>query len=83
VRNPIANSAAPDGYPIAGLTFLLVYQQQKDPAKGRALVEFIHWAMHDGQEMTADLDYARLPDAVVAVNEKTLAGVSVGGQASR
>jgi phosphate transport system substrate-binding protein len=83
VRNPIANSAAPDGYPIAGLTFLLVYQQQKDPAKGRALVEFIHWAMHDGQEMAADLDYARLPDAVVAVNEKTLAGVSVGGQASR
>jgi phosphate transport system substrate-binding protein len=83
VRNPIANSAAPDGYPIAGLTFLLVYQQQKDPAKGRALVEFIHWALHDGQEMAADLDYARLPDAVVTVNEKTLAGVSVGGQASR
>ena len=83
VRNPIANSAAPDGYPIAGLTFLLVYQQQKDPAKGRALVEFIHWAMHDGQEMAADLDYARLPEAVVAVNEKTLAGVSAGGQASR
>jgi phosphate transport system substrate-binding protein len=83
VRSPIANSAAPDGYPIAGLTFLLVYQQQKDPAKGRALVEFIHWAMHDGQEMAADLDYARLPEAVVTVNEKTLAGVSVAGQASR
>jgi phosphate transport system substrate-binding protein len=83
LRNPIANSPAPDAYPISGLTFLLVYQEQKDPAKGRALVEFIHWAMHDGQEMAAALDYARLPDAVVAANEKTLAGVSVGGKGGK
>ena len=83
VRSPIADSPAADAYPISGLTFLLVYQEQKDPAKGKARVEFLHWAMHDGQEMAAALDYARLPEAIVAVNEKTLAGVSVGGKAGK
>ena len=73
VRTPIVNGAAPDAYPIAGLTFLLVYQQSKDPERGRALAEFIRWAIHDGQAYAEPLDYARLPEPVVKVNERTLA----------
>ncbi|HEY6867178.1 MAG TPA: phosphate ABC transporter substrate-binding protein PstS, partial [Candidatus Eisenbacteria bacterium] len=80
VRNPIANSAAPDAYPIAGLTFLLVYQDSKDAARAKALAEFIGWAIHDGQDMVESLDYARLPEGVVKVDEATLRTLTAGGK---
>ena len=78
VRAPIVNGATPDAYPIAGLTFLLVYQQPKDAERGRALADFIRWAIHDGQAYAEPLDYARLPEAVVKVNERTLALLAGG-----
>jgi len=54
---------APDGqaYPISGPSWVLVYQQQKNPVNGRKLVAFLKWAVTDGQKFTADLDYAPLP----------------------
>jgi len=79
-RIPIVNGAGEGTYPIAGLTFLLVYQDQKDPAKARALADFIGWAIHDGQELAASLDYARLPDAVVKINEATLKSLTANGK---
>ena len=78
VRNPIANASGAEAYPISGLTFLLVYQNSKDAARGKALAQFISWAIHDGQEMAEGLDYARLPDAVVKVNEATLRTLTAG-----
>jgi phosphate transport system substrate-binding protein len=43
---------------------LLVYEQQKDPAKGKKLVEFLKWALTKGEGMAKDLNYAPLPDEV-------------------
>jgi len=80
VRTPIVNGAAPDAYPIAGLTFLLVYQDNKDAARARTLAEFISWAIHDGQQVAESLDYARLPESVVKVNEATLQSLTSGGK---
>lgn len=80
VRTPIVNSPAPDAYPIAGLTFLLVYQDQKDPIKAKALVDFIAWSMRDGQSVAEELTYARLPEAVIKVNMATLGGLSANGR---
>ncbi len=80
VRSPIVNSPAPDAYPISGLTYLLVYQDQKDNAKGRALVNFISWAITEGQEVAAGLDYARLPEEVVKVNQTALLKLTSGGR---
>ena len=80
VRTPIANSPAPEAYPIAGLTFLLVYQDQKDAARAKVLADFIAWAMHDGQDVAQSLDYARLPDGVVKVNEASLKTLTAGGK---
>jgi phosphate transport system substrate-binding protein len=57
----------PDGakaYPIAGTTWLLVYEQQKDAVKGKKLVEFLNWSMTRGEAMAASLDYASLPESV-------------------
>jgi len=63
-RFSMTNATGNNAYPIAGATWLLVYEQQKDPAKGKKLVEFLKWAMTKGEGMAKDLDYAPLPDNV-------------------
>ena len=63
-RFSMTNAPGKEAYPIAGATWLLVYEQQKDPAKGKKLVEFLKWAAKDGEKMATDLQYAPLPDNV-------------------
>jgi phosphate transport system substrate-binding protein len=63
-RFSMTNAPGKDAYPIAGATWLLVYQQQKDPAKGKKLVDFLKWAAKDGEKMAQNLDYAPLPENV-------------------
>ena len=63
-RFSMTNAPGKGAYPIAGATWLLVYQQQKDPAKGKKLVEFLKWAAKDGEKMAKNLDYAPLPENV-------------------
>jgi phosphate transport system substrate-binding protein len=73
-RFSMVNSPGPDAYPIAGATWLLVYQQQRDAAKGRKIVEFLKWAMREGEHHAPQLDYAPLPPAL---NKRVLA--EIGG----
>ncbi|MBI3987892.1 MAG: phosphate ABC transporter substrate-binding protein PstS [Lentisphaerae bacterium] len=63
-RFSMVNPAGPDAYPIAGATWLLVYEQQKDPVKGKKLVEFLKWELTEGQKLAAALDYAPLPKSL-------------------
>jgi phosphate transport system substrate-binding protein len=60
-RFSMTNAPGKDAYPICGATWLLVYEQQKDAAKGKKIVEFLKWAETDGESMAKDLDYAPLP----------------------
>src|SRR5438132_2103426 len=63
-RFSMTNAPGKDAYPIAGATWLLVYQQQKDAVKGKKLVEFLKWSLTDGEKMAKDLQYAPLPESV-------------------
>lgn len=72
IRTPIANGKGAASYPIAGLTYILVYKKQADAAKGKAIKDFLKWAMKDGQTMGKDLQYAALPAPVVAINDKAI-----------
>ena len=63
-RFSMVNAPGEKAYPIAGTTWLLVYEQQKDAGKGKKLVEFLNWAINQGEGMAAALDYAALPDDV-------------------
>lgn len=66
-RVSIVNSSNPDAYPIAGFTWLLIYKDMTgDKVKGKAIVDFIKWAIHDGQSYSKDLLYAPLPGDVVS-----------------
>ena len=59
-RFSITNAPGKSAYPISGATWLLVYERQKDAAKGKKLVEFLKWALTKGEDMAKDLDYAPL-----------------------
>ena len=63
-RYSMVNPPGPNAYPIAGTTWLLVYQQQRNAEKGRKMVEFLNWAMKEGENMAPQLDYAPLPPAL-------------------
>ncbi len=63
-RFSMTNAPGKGAYPSAGATWLLVYQQQKDAAKGKKLVEFLKWSLTDGEKMARDLQYAPLPESV-------------------
>jgi phosphate transport system substrate-binding protein len=63
-RFSMVNAPGDKTYPISGATWLLVYENQKDAAKGKKLVEFLNWALTKGEGMASSLDYASLPESV-------------------
>ncbi len=71
-RIALVNQPGKNTYPIAGFTYLLVYQQQKDREKGKKLVEFLNWELKKGQKMAPAILYAPLPANVVKMVEKTI-----------
>jgi phosphate transport system substrate-binding protein len=71
-RVSIVNSPAKGAYPITSFTYILLYKDQQNAGNGKALVDFLWWAVHDGQKTTTELDYAPLPADVVAQVEQTL-----------
>jgi len=75
------NPDGKDAYPIAGFTWILIYGDQADPVKGKALVEFLWWATHEGQKYAPTLLYASLPKSLVTRIEQTLRTVTSRGAA--
>jgi len=77
LRVSLVNPPGKDAYPISSMTFILLYQNQADPAKGKKLVDFLKWAIHGGQAAAASLDYAPLPKNIVAMLDKRLTTVKM------
>ena len=71
-RIALVNQPGKDAYPIAGFTYLLVYEHQKDKVIGRKLVEFLNWELQKGQKMASALLYAPLPSNVAKMVAKTI-----------
>ena len=63
-RVSIVNAPGANAYPISSFTWLIVYQNQADATKGKKLVDFMRWALSEGQGSAAALDYAPLPAAL-------------------
>jgi phosphate transport system substrate-binding protein len=78
-RGSIVNADGDGAYPIAGLTYLLVYKEQKDKAKGQALVAFMNWALHSGSSYAKDLQYAPLPQDLVKKVDDRIKQISYQG----
>ncbi len=68
-RVSITNATGKDAYPISSFTYLLVPTQWKDANKGKIMVDFLHWMLKDGQQMVEALNYAKLPQSLVQMEE--------------
>ena len=78
-RISISNAPGKSSYPISSFTWILVYQHQRDPAKGKKLVDFLNWALTDGEKEAAALDYAPLPSDMAAKVKAKLATIDLTG----
>ena len=83
LRVSITNAAGADAYPISSYTYILVYKAQKDAAKGKALVDFLWWGIHDGERFAKELQYAPLPPDIVKRAEAKINSVTGNGVALR
>jgi phosphate transport system substrate-binding protein len=71
-RVSITNAPGKGVYPISSFTWLLLYQHPKDKARSAAMVEFVKWALADGQKFAPGLGYAPLPQPVIAKEMQAL-----------
>lgn len=81
LRFSIVNSIGKNAYPIAGASWVLIYSRQSDARKGRKLVQFLRWAVTDGQSLPAGMNYAPLTANMVRQVLGKLDGVTYGGGA--
>lgn len=83
LRVSITDSPGPTAYSIASYTYILVYQEQPDATKGKAVVDFLWWGLHDGEKFAKDLLYAPLPDEIVKRAEQKINSITAGGKPLR
>ena len=82
----ILNAAGANSYPIASLTYLLVYKElnvigsSMTKAKAQALVDFLWWAIHTGQDQSEALAYPKLPTSLVTLDEGAINSITFNGQ---
>ena len=81
----MVNAGGKDSYPIASFSYLLLYKELStdpniDEPKAKALVDFIAWAITDGQKTWESLNYVPLPDTVVKLDQDTLKSLTYKGK---
>ncbi|HXX29521.1 MAG TPA: phosphate ABC transporter substrate-binding protein PstS [Myxococcaceae bacterium] len=78
-RVSITNAPGKGAYPIASFTYLLVYRDQTNKDKGTALINFLRWAVTDGEKFAPALDYAPLPGGLATKVLATIDSMTVQG----
>ena len=74
-RVSITNAEGKDVYPVSSFTWLLIPAKIQDQAKKKAIKDFLQWMLSDGQNMVEALSYARLPNEVIAMEQKAIPGI--------
>jgi phosphate transport system substrate-binding protein len=71
-RVSITNAPGKGVYPISSFTWILLYENPKDKATAKTMVDFMNWMLMDGQKFASPLGYAPLPAQVVALEKEAL-----------
>jgi phosphate transport system substrate-binding protein len=71
-RVSITNAPGKGVYPISSFTWLLFYENPKDKQRARIMVDFMKWALTDGQKFAPELGYAPVPASVVQLEQAAL-----------
>jgi len=80
------DTPAPNGYPVAGFTWMLVYENLeknkaiKNKTEAEELIKFLIWAITDGQNLSEKLGYAKLPKAAVEKNKAMIRDLKWNGE---
>jgi phosphate transport system substrate-binding protein len=77
LRYSITDAPGENSFPISGTVWAVLYVNEPVD-KGQAVIDFLKWVLHEGQEFTAELHYARLPKGLVEKADAKLATVKVG-----
>jgi phosphate transport system substrate-binding protein len=72
-RVSITDAPGKNAYPISTFTWLLIPDKIDNPAKKKAITEFITWMLSAGQKDAQSLSYAPLPQAIVDKEQKQIA----------
>lgn len=80
----LLNATGTSSYPIVSLTYFLVYKelnviQGMTLDKAKAIADFFWFVVHDGQSMAPSLYYAKLPSAVVQIDEASIRSMTYNG----
>jgi len=67
-----------DAWPITGATFIVMQKSQEKPAQAAASLKFFDWAFSNGDQMSTDLEYVSLPDAVETLVRRSWAEIKDG-----
>jgi phosphate transport system substrate-binding protein len=78
-RLSIVDAPGADSYPISSFTWILVYQHQPDATKGKKLVDFLNWALTNGEAQASALDYAPLPAEMASKVKERVATIDYSG----
>jgi phosphate transport system substrate-binding protein len=76
-RVSITNPPGDNAYPIASFTWILLYQAPDDKAQARVMIDFMKWALTEGQRHARELGYAPLPQNVADMELKALETVQI------
>ena len=71
-RVSITNAPGKGVYPISSFTWILLYENSSDKQRAKIMVEFMKWALTDGQKFAPDLGYAPVPSEVVGLEMEAL-----------
>jgi phosphate transport system substrate-binding protein len=74
-RVSITNAPGKAAYPISSFTWLLIPSKIQDPAKQKAVKDFVQWMLGPGQTMAEPLSYAQLPKPVIAMELKAISKI--------
>jgi len=71
-RVSITNAPGKGAYPISSFTWLLFYEDPKDKPRAKLMVDFMKWALSEGEKFASGLGYAPLPESVVKLEMEAL-----------
>lgn len=80
LRFEITDAEGDEAYPISGIVYMLVYKEQQNAQKGRAIAEFLLWTIRDGEQYVRDLHYAPVPPKLVEKSEAMIRSLTSGGE---
>ncbi|MEX2425600.1 MAG: phosphate ABC transporter substrate-binding protein PstS [Thermomicrobiaceae bacterium] len=69
-----------NAYPISGFTWLLLRREREDLQTTEAIIDFIYWALTEGDQYALDLSYSPLPDEVLEITLGLLEEIQVDGE---